>query len=297
MLLEGLDGGDGVARLEAFVVLLHFPADDGFCGGSFAAAIGEVGGSDLLEVVDVVDEAAFDLVHAGVDVAGDGDIDEEHGPVSAALQEVLAVRAAEDFLRGTGGGDDDVGAGGLFVECVEGDGFGIDNRAGEVGGDDFGAGLGAVGHEDGGGSVLDEVAGGEFGHLACAYEEDGFFLEGSEDFSREIDGYRGDGDRARADLGFAADFFGDGEGALEKRFEVSGDGAHFAGYGVRLFDLAEDLGLAYDHAVEGAGDAEEVADGFALAEFVEVRLDVAGGYGEVFVEEAEEVGFGCGLNG
>jgi len=35
-----------------------------------------------------------------------------------------------------------------------------------------------------------------------------------------------------------------------------------------------------------------MADGFAFAEFVEVRLDVAGGDGEVFVEEAEEVGFG-----
>ena len=84
------------------------------CG--FAAAVGEVGGGDLLEVVDVVDEAAFDLVHAGIDVAGDGDVDEEHGAVAAAVQEVLAVGAAEDFLRGTGGGDDDVGAGGLLVE-------------------------------------------------------------------------------------------------------------------------------------------------------------------------------------
>jgi hypothetical protein len=56
------------------------------------------------------------------------------------------------------------------------------------------------------------------------------------------------------------------------------------------------LRLAYDHAVEGAGDAEEVADGFALAEFVEVGLDVAGWDGEVLVEEAEEVGFGLGLD-
>jgi hypothetical protein len=39
-----------------------------------------------------------------------------------------------------------------------------------------------------------------------------------------------------------------------------------------------------------------MADGFALAEFVEVGLDVAGGDGEVFVEEAEEVGFGLGLD-
>ncbi|MCU1252314.1 MAG: hypothetical protein JWQ49_5343 [Edaphobacter sp.] len=96
-------------------------------------------------------------------------------------------------------------------------------------------------------------------------------------------------------MGFAADFFRYGEGALEEDFEVSGDGADFAGDGVGLFNLTEDLRLAYDHAVEGAGDAEEVADGFALAKFVEVGLDVVGRDGEVFVKKTEEVGFGLGL--
>jgi hypothetical protein len=62
------------------------------------------------------------------------------------------------------------------------------------------------------------------------------------------------------------------------------------------------LGLAYDHAIERAGYAEEMADGFALAEFVEVRLDVVWRNSEVLVEEAEEVGFGlrlraCGFGG
>ena len=71
---------------------------------------------DLLEVVDVVDEAAFDLVDARVDVAGDGDVDEEDGAVAAALEELLAVGAVEDLLRRAGGGDDDVGAVGLVVE-------------------------------------------------------------------------------------------------------------------------------------------------------------------------------------
>ena len=75
----------------------------------------------------------------------------------------------------------------------------------------------------------------------------------------------------RADLGFGADFLGDGEGALEEAVERGGDGADFAGDGVGLLDLAEDLRLADDHGVERAGDAEEVADGFALAELVEVR--------------------------
>jgi hypothetical protein len=176
----------------------------------------------------------------------------------------------------------------------------VDGRTGELGGYPFGARLGAVGDEDGRGAVLDKMAGGELGHFACAYEEYGFFLEGAENLSGEVDGYGGDGDGARADLSFIADFFGDGEGALEEGFEIGRDGAYFAGDGVGLFDLAEDLGLAYDHAVERAGDAKEMADGFALAKFVEMGLDVAGGDGEVFVEEADEAGLdlrlGLGLD-
>jgi len=37
--------------------------------------------------------------------------------------------------------------------------------------------------------VLDEMAGGELGHLACTDEEHRFSLERAEDFAREIDGY------------------------------------------------------------------------------------------------------------
>jgi hypothetical protein len=40
-----------------------------------------------------------------------------------------------------------------------------------------------------------------------------------------------------------------------------------------------------------------VADGFALTEFVEVRLDVVGQDGEILVEETEEIGFGLRLGG
>ena len=176
VLLEGEDGGDGVARLKAFLVLVYFPADDGFGGGGFAAAIGEVGCGDLLEVVDVVDETAFDFVHAWIHVAGDGDVDEEHGAVAATVKELPTMGAFEDFLRGSGAGDDDVGAGALFVEGVEGDGFGMDGGTCEVGGNLLGTGFSAVGNEDRGCAVLNEMAGGEFGHLARAYEEDGFSL-------------------------------------------------------------------------------------------------------------------------
>ncbi len=120
-------------------------------------------------------------------------------------------------------------------------------------------------------------------------------MEAAEDLAGEVYGYRGYGDGVGADLGLGADALGYGEGALEEGVEGSGYGAYLAGYGVGFFDLAEDLGLADDHGVEGAGDAEEVADGLALAELVEVGLDGGGGDGEVLVEEAEEVGLGGGL--
>ena len=98
-------------------------------------------------------------------------------------------------------------------------------------------------------------------------------------------------------MGFGADTLGYGEGALEEGFEVGLNGTDFAGDGVRLFDLAEDLGLAEDHGVERGGDAEEVADGFSFAEFVEVGLEGGGGDAEVLVKEAREIGGGVVIGG
>lgn len=195
MLLERLDGRDGVARLKTLLVFVYFPADDCLGGLGFAAAVGEVGGGNLLEIVDVVDEAAFDLVHAGVDVAGDGDVDEEHGAVATSVQEVLAVGASEDLLRGSGAGDHDVGTVGLLVERFEGDDCSGDGGVEELGGELFGAGLSSVRDEDCGCSLLNEMAGGKLGHLAGAYEQDGFSLERTEDLSSQVNGYGGDGDR------------------------------------------------------------------------------------------------------
>ena len=229
--LQGDDGGDGVARLQALKVELDLAADDLFGGGGLSAAVGEVGCGDLLEVVDVVDEAAFDLVHARIDVAGDGDVDEEHGAVAAALEELLAVGTVEDGMLGAGGCEDDVCARGLVVEEVEWDDLGgagearaVDcngavgelhgDLAGDLAGELRGALGSSVGDEDGGCSLLDEVARGEVGHLARADDEDGLALQAAEDLAGEIDGDGCDGDGGAADPGFGADALGDGEGAL-----------------------------------------------------------------------------------
>ena len=98
---------------------------------------------DLLEVVDVVDEAAFEVVDGRVDVARDGDVDEEDGAVPAAMNECARLLSAKDLTR-AGRGDDDVGAMGLLVQLRKGDDAGGDVGRAQRVGDLFGAGFGAV---------------------------------------------------------------------------------------------------------------------------------------------------------
>ncbi len=210
-LLQSDDGGDGVARLQALLVEFDLAGDDGLGGGGLSAAVGEVGGGDLLQVVDVVDEASLDLVHEGIDVARYGDIDEEHGTVAAALHEALAMCAVEDGFRGAGGGEDDVCAGGLIVEAIEGDDLCDAGEAGalyfnrpigelhgnlvcDLAGDLCGSLLCTVGDQDAGCSLLNEVAGCQLGHLTRAYDKDGFAAKAAEDFAGELDSDRCDGD-------------------------------------------------------------------------------------------------------
>src|SRR5580698_6940578 len=93
--LQRNDGGRGADRAAAFNKALDLKSDDGFSVDGFAAALFHVRGGHLLQIVDVIDEDAVEFVHLRIDVAGDGDVDEEHGPVAAAMEEGLAVFAAE----------------------------------------------------------------------------------------------------------------------------------------------------------------------------------------------------------
>jgi len=52
----------------------------------------------LLQIVDVVNKNAVDLVHFRIDVARYGDIDKKHGLVLAQRHELFAVFAFEDEI-------------------------------------------------------------------------------------------------------------------------------------------------------------------------------------------------------
>ena len=118
MVLQRHDGGHYVEGLQAGMEALDFEVDDGFRPLGFFSAIGYVGGDRLLQVIDVVDEDAVELVHLRIDVARHGDIDEEHGPVFAAAGNVLRVHGGNG-VRGAGRSDHDVGAVAGVIEIVE----------------------------------------------------------------------------------------------------------------------------------------------------------------------------------
>ena len=166
VLLQGEDARDGVEGLQAGGEAVDFVSDDALGGGGFFSAGGEVAGGYLLEVVDGVDEGAFDAVDGGVDVARDGDVDEEDGAAAALAEDGLCFGDGEEVRARTGAGDDDVGLGGVLLQVGEGDGEAV-----ELLGQLLGAGGCAVGDEDAGCACGDKVARGEFAHFACAYEQ------------------------------------------------------------------------------------------------------------------------------
>ncbi len=127
---------------------LDFAADNGFGEFCFLAAVGNVAGDGLLQVVDVVGEDAVELAHFRGNIARHGDVDEEHGPVLAAGEKLFAVFAAEDGMRRAGRSNNDVGAIARVIQVIE-----LDRLAVELLRQTDSAFIGAVGDEDGSATV------------------------------------------------------------------------------------------------------------------------------------------------
>ena len=285
--LERDDGGRDVDGALTLMEAFDLSGDECFGVSGLGLALGNVGRGNLLEVVDVVDEEAVELVDLGIDVARDGDVDEEHGAVAAALQEGVAVLAAEDGVRRAGGGDDDVGFAGSLVELLEGDDAAVEGL-----GEGARTLQGAVGDEDGAGALLDEVTCGEFAHFTCADKEDGAALKRAEDLAGELDGDGRDGDGIGPDFGLGADLLRRGKRALEQVLKVAANCAGGTGDGEGFLDLAENLRLAHDHGIEAGGDAEEMANRVLVAVLIDVRREEIGVEIEVAMQEGGEVGVG-----
>jgi hypothetical protein len=105
---------------------LDFAVNDIFRVLGFLASVGNVRGNSLLQVVDIVDEDAVDLVHFRINVARNRDVDEEHGPIAPPGEELFPVLPAEDGMGRACGSDYDVGFVAGIVQATELDGLSIE---------------------------------------------------------------------------------------------------------------------------------------------------------------------------
>ena len=98
VILQADDGGNHIERLQASVEFLHLAVDDRLRLFRFFLAIGDVRTDGLLQIVDVINKEAVDLVHLRINIARNGDIDKEHGLVLAQRHELFAMFAPEDEI-------------------------------------------------------------------------------------------------------------------------------------------------------------------------------------------------------
>ena len=233
--------------------------DDGFCLPRRALSRLEVVVDDLFEVIDAVEEGLVQGVDGGVEVARDGEVDENLQAVAPPVEGFFDVFAADEGAVAARRADDDVG----FVQLC-GQLFEADGEAAVFFGQRLCVGKGAVGDDEALDVVVFQVFGDEACGVACADDERGAAVVVVVEAVGEFDPGGGDGDVVGADLGAVADLFGDGEALLEEALQYAADGARFFAEVVGLFELAEDLRLAEDEGVKAAGDAVDVADGVAI---------------------------------
>src|SRR5437660_7329479 len=127
------------------------------CGLRFLLAARNVSGDSILQIVNVIDKNAVELVHRGINVARDCDVNKEHGTVLSLGEKFFAVLPPEDRDRSAGRGNDDVRLLAMFVELVETNGL-----AAEARGKIASAIVSAVGYKDRASSPRQQMAGSKF---------------------------------------------------------------------------------------------------------------------------------------
>src|SRR6185312_4555833 len=136
---------------------------------------------NFTQVVDVVEEHAFKLVHCRVDVTGHGDIDQEHGTVAAFAHRRAHLLARQDKVRRTARSQHDIDfRHGVFEVFV------VEHPAAALFGHGLGALARAVGHQDFGNARAAKMTRGAFGHFPGAYHQDLLALELAENFAGEL---------------------------------------------------------------------------------------------------------------
>src|SRR6266511_3640298 len=225
-----------------------------------APAAGQRLGHDRLEIVDVVEVAAVELVDPRVEIARNREIDEEERPPLPSGQCALDVLPRQDPAGRAGRGEEDVRARESRVQLLESKGGGAE-AAGELL-CTFGR---TVRNEGDRRPSRDQVPNGQLSHLAGADNTDRATAQVAEDLFGECGGGGRDGSRTLPDRGLRPRLAPCMERLAEEPVEQRPGCSHV----VRHAYLAEDLALARHHRIEAGRNAEEMQSRRLVAKTVE----------------------------
>ena len=82
------------------------------------------------QVIDVVEGHLVKVADPGVEIAGDGDVEDQREPVTAGTLNAHVLIKADDRLGGGGGADHEVGLDQRLAQAVERDGLGVPTGGG-----------------------------------------------------------------------------------------------------------------------------------------------------------------------
>ncbi|MCW2715898.1 MAG: hypothetical protein JWN88_2945 [Frankiales bacterium] len=258
----GGDPGGALPRQEVADLL----GDDGAHGFDVGPRLG---GSQLVLQRRQVDEGdARELAHVGVDVPGQGQVEDRQGAPTARLHGTGDDLALDDDPGRAGRGDDDVGLGQRGLEPVEphtGPAQGVRQPLRVLGR--------PVRHDDVAGAGPTQDRAGERPHRPGTDDEHAATLERPDRGHGTLQAHRHQRAPGAVDARLAVGALADPQRALEQLVQ-GGPGRLVADGRVGAPQLPEDLRLTDHHRVEPAGDLEQVEDRGALPVHVEVPLQL-----------------------
>src|SRR5258708_34523809 len=107
MVLQRNNGRDYVERVQSCLEALDLCFNDALGMRCFFFPALDMRRDGALQIVDVIDKDAVQLVHLGINVARNCDVDEKHWPILAPVQEEFAMLPPEDGNRSAGRSNDD----------------------------------------------------------------------------------------------------------------------------------------------------------------------------------------------
>src|SRR3972149_8139366 len=224
----------------------------------------------LFQVIDIVEVGVIDLVDAGIEIARNPEIDQEHGFLPSLFQSIPNGLGPQQDLGRTAGADHHVGHLKVARKILVADRVALKlfrqlHRTLKR----------AIGDHKTTNPAALKITNHQGSHLPCANKHDGLIFQPIEYPLSPIHRHRAYGDHPAPDSRLGAPSLGNRKGAVEQPVEYRSYCAGLLRRSVVILYLPQDLRLSHNHRVEACRNTKEMAHSLAARVGVEMILQSA----------------------